>query len=265
MTETTPADTPRTAADPGAAELLHALAESLGGQVAYYALPSRLCRFANVVYAKINGFTVASIVGKTPEEVFGADQWAKVALHAERCASGARVKYLHEQRADDGSAEVFLSLDCAQQDVGGAIACLNERGERRVLARFVAVLLRGFVCEKVSHRPCPSRFAGGLHRLSFRHTIAPSKTGEMGHLNQQSRTQNDFSKGSVIKNVLSLALPMTLFLCLMAPWIVRVLFERGAFGPQDTQRVAEVLRFALDNNVTQIVICLLYTSPSPRD
>ena len=107
MTETTPADTPRTAADPGAAELLHALAESLGGQVAYYALPSRLCRFANVVYAKINGFTVASIVGKTPEEVFGADQWAKVALHAERCASGARVKYLHERRADDGSARMF--------------------------------------------------------------------------------------------------------------------------------------------------------------
>ena len=32
----------------------------------------------------------------------------------------------------------------------------------------------------------------------------------MGHLNQQSKTQNDFSKGSVVKNVLSLALPMTM-------------------------------------------------------
>ena len=29
-------------------------------------------------------------------------------------------------------------------------------------------------------------------------------------MNQQSRTQNDFSKGSVVKNVLSLALPMTM-------------------------------------------------------
>ncbi|MFN0078882.1 MAG: murein biosynthesis integral membrane protein MurJ [Prosthecobacter sp.] len=44
--------------------------------------------------------------------------------------------------------------------------------------------------------------------------------------------------------IVSAALPMTLILCLFAPWIVSTLFERGAFGPQDTQRVAEVLRFA---------------------
>ncbi len=44
--------------------------------------------------------------------------------------------------------------------------------------------------------------------------------------------------------IISAALPMTLILCFMAPWIVSTLFERGAFGPQDTQRVAEVLRFA---------------------
>lgn len=44
--------------------------------------------------------------------------------------------------------------------------------------------------------------------------------------------------------IVSAALPMTLFLCLFAPWVVGTLFERGAFGPQDTQRVAEVLRFA---------------------
>lgn len=44
--------------------------------------------------------------------------------------------------------------------------------------------------------------------------------------------------------IISAALPMTLFLCLLAPWVISTLFERGAFGPQDTQRVAEVLRFA---------------------
>lgn len=44
--------------------------------------------------------------------------------------------------------------------------------------------------------------------------------------------------------IVSAALPMTLILCVFAPWIVSMLFERGAFGPQDTQRVAEVLRFA---------------------
>lgn len=44
--------------------------------------------------------------------------------------------------------------------------------------------------------------------------------------------------------IVSAALPMTLLLCLFAPWIVSTLFERGAFGAQDTMRVAEVLRFA---------------------
>jgi len=44
--------------------------------------------------------------------------------------------------------------------------------------------------------------------------------------------------------ILLLATPMTLALLVGAPWIVRVLFERGAFHAEDTQRVAEVLRFA---------------------
>ncbi len=44
--------------------------------------------------------------------------------------------------------------------------------------------------------------------------------------------------------IVGASLPMTLILCVFAPWIVSTLFERGAFGPQDTQRVAEVLRFA---------------------
>ena len=50
-----------------------------------------------------------------------------------------------------------------------------------------------------------------------------------------------FTSGGLI---VAAALPMTLALCLLAPWVVGVLFERGAFGPHDTQRVAEVLRYA---------------------
>ncbi len=44
--------------------------------------------------------------------------------------------------------------------------------------------------------------------------------------------------------IVSASLPMTLAMYFLAPWIVRILFERGAFGPLDTQRVAEVLRYA---------------------
>lgn len=54
------------------------------------------------------------------------------------------------------------------------------------------------------------------------------------------RTRLSTSAGIIV----GAALPMTLFLFVLAPWIVRVLFERGAFGAEDTQRVAEVLRFA---------------------
>jgi putative peptidoglycan lipid II flippase len=44
--------------------------------------------------------------------------------------------------------------------------------------------------------------------------------------------------------IVTASLPMTLALFFLAPWIISLLFERGAFGPQDTQRVAEVLRCA---------------------
>lgn len=44
--------------------------------------------------------------------------------------------------------------------------------------------------------------------------------------------------------IMGAALPMTLFLTLFAPWVVSLLFERGVFGPQDTERVASVLRYA---------------------
>jgi diguanylate cyclase (GGDEF)-like protein/PAS domain S-box-containing protein len=107
MTDTMQADAPQDAAGPGAAALLHALAESLGGQVAYYALPSRKCCFSNLAYAKTYGHSTQSIVGKTPEEVVGADQWAEVQAQTDRCRSGERVKYLHERRADDGSVRMY--------------------------------------------------------------------------------------------------------------------------------------------------------------
>ncbi len=44
--------------------------------------------------------------------------------------------------------------------------------------------------------------------------------------------------------ILSLALPAVLLLCWQAPLVIHLLFERGSFTAHDTERVAEVLRFA---------------------
>ena len=44
--------------------------------------------------------------------------------------------------------------------------------------------------------------------------------------------------------VLAGLLPAALLLCWQAPLVIHLLFERGSFTPHDTQRVAEVLRFA---------------------
>jgi putative peptidoglycan lipid II flippase len=44
--------------------------------------------------------------------------------------------------------------------------------------------------------------------------------------------------------ILALALPAALLLCLLAPWVIWLLFERGTFSAEDTARVAAVLRYA---------------------
>lgn len=43
--------------------------------------------------------------------------------------------------------------------------------------------------------------------------------------------------------IIAATLPLVMLLDVLAPWVVSVLFERGAFSHEDTQRVAEVLRF----------------------
>lgn len=47
-----------------------------------------------------------------------------------------------------------------------------------------------------------------------------------------------------IGSILALAMPAVLVLCWLAPWVVATLFQRGSFTSEDTQRVAEVLRYA---------------------
>ena len=107
MPETPNAATSTYAAGPEPAQLLRALAETLGGQVSYFELPSRLCRFANTAYAERFGWTVDSVLGKPPEEIVGAKTWSEMSVYAARARKGELVKYLHERRAEDGSVRMF--------------------------------------------------------------------------------------------------------------------------------------------------------------
>jgi putative peptidoglycan lipid II flippase len=45
--------------------------------------------------------------------------------------------------------------------------------------------------------------------------------------------------------VVAAALPMVMAVYLLAPWVVSIMFERGAFGPADTERVAHILRYVI--------------------
>jgi putative peptidoglycan lipid II flippase len=67
--------------------------------------------------------------------------------------------------------------------------------------------------------------------------------------------------------ILVAALPAALLLSLLAPWIIALLFERGSFTAENTQRVADVLRFAalqipfyiLGSLATRVVVAMQAT------
>ncbi|MGP1628533.1 MAG: putative bifunctional diguanylate cyclase/phosphodiesterase [Giesbergeria sp.] len=122
MTETTQADTPQDTADPDAAELLHALAALLDGQVAYFNAATRHCCFANHPYASAYGLTVQSVLGQTPEAILGEQTWNEIAPHVERGLRGERVKYLREHRMADGSVRMFDAALVPYFDASGALS-----------------------------------------------------------------------------------------------------------------------------------------------
>ncbi len=59
----------------GGDALLRLVADSVPALIAYYAVGSLQCRFANQRYAQYNGWTPQSILGKTVREVVGEPAW----------------------------------------------------------------------------------------------------------------------------------------------------------------------------------------------
>lgn len=71
----------------------------------------------------------------------------------------------------------------------------------------------------------------------FPHFAEMVAKGEWAGLRQQLK------RSSAI--VFAVTLPMVAGIYLLAPWVVAMMFERGAFGPDDTERVAHILRYAI--------------------
>jgi diguanylate cyclase (GGDEF)-like protein/PAS domain S-box-containing protein len=75
--------------------------------MAYYDLPTLLCRFANQGYAAYNGHSTSSILGLTVEQAIGPKAWEAIHPHVVRCMQGERVKYTREQTLPIGEIRVI--------------------------------------------------------------------------------------------------------------------------------------------------------------
>ena len=80
--------------------LLRLIADSVPALMAYFELPSLLCRFANQGYAAYHGQTPESMLNRSVEEAIGTRAWLAIAPYVERSKRGERVDGVCEVRRD---------------------------------------------------------------------------------------------------------------------------------------------------------------------
>ncbi|MBO9677146.1 MAG: EAL domain-containing protein [Acidovorax sp.] len=73
--------------------LLRLIADAVPASIAYFEEGSLRCRFANERYARSNGHTTASILGKTVREAIGEPAWEVIQPYVQRCLQGEQVQY----------------------------------------------------------------------------------------------------------------------------------------------------------------------------
>ncbi|HYC37365.1 MAG TPA: EAL domain-containing protein [Usitatibacter sp.] len=83
------------------------LADNVPVHIAYYAASDLRCLFANKGYARMWRWDEHTILGRTVEEVIGAEGFASVAPHIERVRRGEAVVYEREVQLPDGAARVL--------------------------------------------------------------------------------------------------------------------------------------------------------------
>jgi len=83
------------------------LADNVPVLIAYFDAKELRCRFANKAYANMWGWDESSILGKTVEEVIGAEGYAVIAPHIERVIRGETVIYERPIRDAKGNERIL--------------------------------------------------------------------------------------------------------------------------------------------------------------
>ena len=101
-------------------EQIRMLADNVPVLIAYYGAKDLRCIFANKAYAQMWGWDERTILGRTVEEVIGAEGYRAIAPHIERVRGGESVTY-ERTIQDAAGAERILEVSLLPQ--------VGERGE----------------------------------------------------------------------------------------------------------------------------------------
>ena len=81
---------------------LRLIADSVPALIAYNDVKTMRCQFANRRYAEFNGWTVATILGKTVKEAIGDAAWDKIGAYVEQALAGKATTYTRDQVLPSG-------------------------------------------------------------------------------------------------------------------------------------------------------------------
>jgi diguanylate cyclase (GGDEF)-like protein/PAS domain S-box-containing protein len=99
------------------------LADNVPVLIAYFDAKDLRCRFANKAYAHTWGWNEDSILGRTVQEVIGAEGYREIAPHIERVVRGEAVTYERTIRAADGAERILeVNLRPQRGELGRTVA-----------------------------------------------------------------------------------------------------------------------------------------------
>ncbi len=115
--------------------LLRLIADASTSLLAYYTVPSLLCRFANRAYRRYYGWDSRSILGQPLCDVVGKEAWEAIAAHVERLQAGHEVHYARVQTLPDGQPR-WIQVDLlphggSDQAVQGMFVQISDVTDQR--------------------------------------------------------------------------------------------------------------------------------------